>query len=226
MTDQHAYKLSGLDDWQLEDSDDDLRGKTLMTDNGQKVGEIDDMLADTDQQRVVALRLTDGRVVNIDAVDLRDGQPVLLGDAAAMPPAPKADRRELTSDHIPIVEESLNVGKREVELGKVRINTRVVSETVGEDVSLREEHVSVDRRQMNERISASDADALLKEGTVEVAEHGERAVVSKEARVTGEVVIDKDVDTRTERVEGTVRHTEVDIDRDRDDDRRDRPAKR
>lgn len=215
MNRQHdVRKLAGLNDWQLEDSDQDLRGKALMTSDGREVGKIDDMLADTDAERIVGLRLDDGRVVNVDSVDIRDGVPVLLVDTAHVPPAPAVGRGEVTSEHIPIVEERMNIGKRQVELGTVRVRTRVVSEDVSEDVSLREEHVSVDRRAMNERVSAADADALFQEGTIEMTETGERVVVSKDAVITGEVVVDKNVDTRTERVEGTVRHTEVDVDRD------------
>ena len=216
MNKQHDVRqLAGLDDWQLEDSNDDLRGKTLMTSDGRKVGEIDDMLADTDAERVVALRLTDGRVVNIDSVDMRDGQPVLLVDPQHVPAAPAGvDRKEITSQHIPVIEERMNIGKRQVELGKVRIRTRVVSQDVNEDVTLREERVNVDRKPMNERISGTDADELFKDKTIELTETGERAVVSKEAHKTGEVVVDKDVGTRTEHVTGTVRHTEVDVDRD------------
>ena len=214
-TRHEVRKLTGLDDWQLEDSDQDLRGKMLMTADGRDVGKVDDMLADVDQQRIVAIRLHDGRVVNIDAVDIRDECPVLMIDQAHVPPAPAGvGRGEVTSEHIPIVEERMTIGKRQVELGKVRINTRVVSEDVSEDVSLREERVNVERRDMNERVSAADADALFQDSTIELTESAERAVVSKDAVVTGQVVVDKDIATRTERVEGTVRHTEVDVDRD------------
>lgn len=216
MDRQHdVRKLAGLDDWQLEDDDQDLRGKMLVTADGQNVGQVDDMLADLEDERIVALRLDDGRVVNIDTVDIRDGRPVLLVDTGHVPPAPAGvERGQVTSEHIPIIEERMAIGKRAVELGTVRIRTRVVSEDVGEDVTLREEHVSVDRRPLNERVTAEAADAMFKEGTIELTETGERVVVSKDAVVTGEVVVDKDVDTRTERVEGTVRRTEVDVDRD------------
>lgn len=212
-TQHDVRKLSGLDDWQLEDSGEDLRGKTLMTNDGREIGEIDDMLADRDAERVVALRLADGRVVNIDSVDMRDGVPVLIVDQTTVP-ATKLGRGEATSEHIPIVEERMLIGKKQVELGKVRISTRVVSKDVGEDVTLRTERVNVERHKLNEPVSAAAANTLFKDGKVELAETAERAVVSKEAVVTGDVVVDKDIDTRTERVEGTVRHTEVDVDRD------------
>ena len=207
-------KLACLDDWQLEDSDQDLRGHTLYSTNGRPIGKVDDMYADMEAERIAALRLEDGRLININAVDIRDGKPVLLMDDARIPaPASPVDRNAVTTDHIPLVEEHLEVGKRQVELGKVRIRTRVVSENVGEDVKLRNEHVDVERRPVDRKLSAADADALLKEDTVELKERGERVVVSKEAHVTGEVAVDKKVDTRTEHVNETVRHTEVDVDR-------------
>lgn len=105
------------------------------------------------------------------------------------------------------------VGKRQVELGRVRVRTRVVWEQVSEEVSLRAEQVNVQRHQREEPISADQADALLKDSTIELAETGEEAVVAKQAVITGEVVVGKDGDTRTEHVDGTVRHTEVEVDR-------------
>ncbi|MBB5711802.1 YsnF/AvaK domain-containing protein [Sphingomonas xinjiangensis] len=210
-------KLASLDDWDLVNSNQDLRGKTLHDLQGREIGRVDDMLADVHQERIVGLRLHDDRIVNIDNVDIRDGRPVLTVDPGRVPaPAAGFDRKAVTSEHVPIVEETLEVGKRQVELGKVRVRTRVVSEKVSEDVALRNERVQVERRPMHEAISGSDAEALLKEGTIEMTETGERIVVDKQAAITGEVVIDKAVDNRTERVQGVVRHTEVDVDRDKD----------
>lgn len=208
-------KLASLDDWQLEDPDQDLRGRKLVDLQGREIGTIDDMLADTHDERIVALRLRDDRIVNVDNVDIRDGRPVLTVDPGRLPAAQRGlDRDALTSEHIPIVEETLDVGKRQVELGKVRVRTRVVSEPVREDVTLREEHVRVERRPADERLTTAQADTLLKNDSVELTETGERLVVDKHAEVTGEVLIGKDVDTRTERVEGVVRHTEVEVERD------------
>ncbi|MET1756607.1 YsnF/AvaK domain-containing protein [Novosphingobium sp. RD2P27] len=211
----NVRKLACLDDWQLEHPDQDLRGKTLVDLQGREIGRVDDMLADLEDERVVALRLHDNRIVNIANVDIRGGRPVLTADAAQIPqPADGFDREAVTTEHIPVIEETLDVGKREVDLGAVRIRSRVVSETVGENVTLRNEHVNVERRPAHEAISEADAEALLKDRTIDVTETGERVVVGKHATVTGEVVVDKEVDTRTERVEGVVRHTEVDVDRD------------
>jgi uncharacterized protein (TIGR02271 family) len=111
---------------------------------------------------------------------------------------------------IPIVEEQLSVGKREVERGGVRVRSYVVETPVEETVRLRDETVNVERRRVDRPASDVTADAF-RERTIEVTETDEEAVVAKTARVTEEVVISKDVTERTERVADTVRRTEVDV---------------
>ncbi len=112
---------------------------------------------------------------------------------------------------IPIVEEQLEIGKREVEGGGVRVNTHVEQVPVNEQVSLRDEEVHVERRRVNQPLDAATAGTAFQEGTFEVTETDEQAVVSKEARVVEEVVVSKDVQQRTENVQDTVRRTDVDV---------------
>ena len=116
-------------------------------------------------------------------------------------------------ERIPVVEERLSVGKRETVHGRVRIRSYVVETPVQEQVTLREEHVSVERRPVAPPIAAGD-DAF-RERTIEATESGEEAVVSKEARVTEEVVVRKTADERTETVSDTVRRTEVEVEDER-----------
>ncbi len=126
-----------------------------------------------------------------------------------------------TSSHgdevIPVVEEELHVGKREVGGGRVRIRSHVVERPVEEQVTLREEHVSVERRPVDGTMragSVNDGD-LFRERTVEMEERSEQAVVSKEARVVEEVVVRKEAEQRTETISDTVRKTEVEVDDER-----------
>jgi uncharacterized protein (TIGR02271 family) len=115
---------------------------------------------------------------------------------------------------IALVEERLRVGKREVGRGGVRVRSYLVEEPVHEEVRLRDEHVEVERRPVNETLSraglAPDAD-LLREQEIEMTESHEEAVVDKQAVVTEEVVVRKRADERVERIDDTVRHTEVDV---------------
>jgi uncharacterized protein (TIGR02271 family) len=111
---------------------------------------------------------------------------------------------------VPVVEEDIEVGKREVQRGGVRVYNRITETPVEKDVRLREEHVSVERRPVNRPVSEADIDSL-REGTIEVSETAEEAVVAKRARVAEEVVINKDVDERTETVRDSVRRSDVDV---------------
>lgn len=124
---------------------------------------------------------------------------------------------------IPVVEEELQVGKRVEQTGGVRVETHMTERPVEKTVTLREEEVSVDRRPVNRPVSEADMSSL-KEGDFVVTEKAEQAVVAKEARVVEEVVIDKDVNERTETVSDTVRKTDVEVEELSDDERRNKRA--
>jgi uncharacterized protein (TIGR02271 family) len=113
---------------------------------------------------------------------------------------------------IEIVEEDIKVGKRAVQEGGVRVRSYVREVPVEEEVRLRSEEVHVERRPVNRPATAADLEHF-KEGTVEMTEMHEEAVISKEARVVEEVNIRKDVDERVERVQDTVRRTEVEVEK-------------
>lgn len=110
---------------------------------------------------------------------------------------------------IPVVQETLRVGKRDTQHGRVRVRSYVVETPVSEQVSLRQEHVDVQRRPVDRPLT--DADGAFREQTIEAVEHREEAVVSKEARVVEEVVINKDTTEHTETVEDTVRRQDVEV---------------
>jgi uncharacterized protein (TIGR02271 family) len=111
---------------------------------------------------------------------------------------------------IPVVQENVSVGKRLVERGGVRVFSRVVETPVNETVALREEHVSVERRPVDQPVDPSDA-AVFKDRTIELRETAEEAVVQKSARVVEEVVVGKEVSQREQQIHDTVRRTEVDV---------------
>lgn len=120
----------------------------------------------------------------------------------------EATRGEQT--RIPVVQEELRVGKRAVQRGGVRVYRRVTEQPVQETVQLREEHVKVERQPADRPASEADL-AAAKEGAVELRETAEEPVVSKGARVVEEVVVGKEAAERTERIDDTVRRTEVDV---------------
>ena len=110
---------------------------------------------------------------------------------------------------IPIIEEELVVGKRQVDAGGVRVYRRIVEIPVEESVNLREEHVTVDRIPVNRPVT--DRDLAQGSQVIELTETAEEAVVGKSARVVEEVMIGKNATERTETIHDTVRSTEVDI---------------
>jgi uncharacterized protein (TIGR02271 family) len=126
--------------------------------------------------------------------------------------APAATQSQGTSStqSIPVIEEELKIGKRTFERGGVRVYQRVVEQPIREEVQLREEHVTVERTPANRPATEADLQAF-KEGTIELRETAEEAVVEKTPRVVEEIRLEKDTTQRTEQISDTVRRTEVDI---------------
>lgn len=109
-----------------------------------------------------------------------------------------------------VIEEDLQVGKRVVETGGVRVRSRIVERPVEESLRLREERVVVERLPVDRAASPADV-AAFSGGDIDVVERAEVPVILKEARVVEEVSVSKHVDERTETVRETVRDTEVDV---------------
>ena len=93
---------------------------------------------------------------------------------------------------------------------RVRIYSHVTEQPVEQEVHLRDERVTVERRPVDRPATERDL-AAFQEGTIELTETHEEAIVSKQARVVEEVVIEKDVREHTETVRDTVRRTEVEV---------------
>ncbi len=123
-----------------------------------------------------------------------------------------ADLRDRDGVTIPVVEEDISIGKREVEQGGVRVNQRVTEKPVEDSINLREEHVNVERKKVDRPVSNADR-IHMKDETIEVTEHREEPVIHKEARVKEEIKLNKTTDQHTETVRDTVRSTEVDVEK-------------
>lgn len=111
---------------------------------------------------------------------------------------------------IPVIEEELQVGKRTVDQGGVRVFHRVVEIPVEQSINLREERVVVERNAVDR--PATDAEIGAQgERSIELTETAEEAVVGKSARVVEEVIVGKQSGERMEHIRETVRRTEVEI---------------
>ena len=112
---------------------------------------------------------------------------------------------------IPVTEEQLAVGKREVSQGGVRIYSRVREQPVQQSVELQEERVDVQRRPVDRPAAAGDAG--FREQSFEMKESREEPVVEKRARVVEEVKVGKQKSQKKQTVQDTVRKTEVEVQR-------------
>lgn len=111
-----------------------------------------------------------------------------------------------------VVEEQLQVGKRTLEQGGVRVFERVTERPVREVVRLREERAVVERRPVDRELRQGELDAF-REGSVEVREMTEEPVVAKTARVVEEVRVGKQVRERDATVEDKLRRKDVEVER-------------
>jgi hypothetical protein len=118
--------------------EDVVVGMPVYGTDGQLLGEV--AAVDDDALTVETTRIPWSKVGRVGswAIHLRAASLA----AATRPDAPQQDDQLV----VPIVEERLAVGTREVDLGEIEIRKRVVEETVMQPVTVRREVVEVVRR--------------------------------------------------------------------------------
>lgn len=116
-------------------------------------------------------------------------------------------------ERIPLVEEELRIGNRQVVGGGARVRSFIRETPAEEQVQLREEVIDVENRPCERHLTESDTEAggLFKERTFEIAAMREEPVVTKSAMVREEVIVSKRVKERTETIRDSVRRTEIEI---------------
>ena len=152
--------------------------------------------------------LDDNGAVDVDDRATKYGYTSTTGSTVA-----DTNRPLTTTDETPtikVIEENLEVGKRTVETGGVRLRSRIVSRPVEENIRLREERVTVQRTPVSRPATEADF-GTFREGQIELTEHAEVPVVSKTANVVEEISIGKEVTERDQVIQDTVRKTEVDV---------------
>jgi uncharacterized protein (TIGR02271 family) len=112
---------------------------------------------------------------------------------------------------IPITEEEMRVGKRQVEAGEVEVRKTVETKHVEQPVTRRREEVEVERRPIQGDQPASGA-ADFKEGETRIPLMEEEVVVEKRPVAKEEVVIRKHAVEDTEDVGADLRKERVDVD--------------
>ena len=143
------------------------------------------------------------------AVDMVDREREMRASGFVPPVTVPVAATAAADEVIPVVEEQLVVGKRQVDRGGVRVRAYTVETPVRESVSLREERVDVERRAVNTPVT--DTAGLFQERAVELTETSEEVVIGKEARIVEELTVRKEAGERVETVSDTIRHTEVEV---------------
>jgi uncharacterized protein (TIGR02271 family) len=111
---------------------------------------------------------------------------------------------------IPVIEEDLRVGKREINTGRVRVVSRISERPVEETVNLHEEHAHIERHPVDRPATAAELNNF-KAASIEIQETAEEVVVEKTARVVEEVSVGKQSSDHQETVRDTVRRTDIDV---------------
>jgi len=175
------------------------------------VGEGDRPLGTVERLEADGFHVAGQRYTRAQVARVARGTVYLRGVGAA------ADRATAATDlaedviRVPVAEERLTIGKREVELGEATIRKTVTEEEQTVPVTLTHEEVRVEEHAVAERPATGED--LFQERTIRVPVRGEEAVVAKEVVVTGEVVVEKGATSREEQVTDTVRRVHVDVDK-------------
>jgi len=162
--------------------------------------------ADQERSRLAADVMNRHHPIDVE----QKGSQWMAGTASGT--APRATQGTSSSQTMPVIEEQLKVGKREVLGGGVRVYQRVTERPVEEQVTLREERAKVERMPTDRPASPGELSAM-KEGTVEIRERKEEPVLQKTARVVEEVRVGKETRQRTEKVGGKVKRTDVEVEK-------------
>ena len=126
-----------------------------------------------------------------------------------------------TDDAMTRSEEELRVGTTERESGRARLRKYVVTEDVQKTVPVRREEVRVEREPITDaNVGDATEGPAISEEEHEVTLHAEEPVVEKRAVPKERVRLDKDTVQEERQVSETVAKEEIEIDGDRDRDRR------
>jgi len=127
--------------------------------------------------------------------------------------APRREGEETA--RIQLHEEEVKIGKRQVEVGGVRLRKIIRTETVNQPVELQREEVVIERVPASEAGTATGE--ISSEQEIFIPLRREEAVVQKEARVTEEIRARKATETERQQVTETVRKEDVQVEKEGQD---------
>ncbi len=240
-------RMSELNNYTIEHGDPDPRGCTVVGTDGRRIGTVVDLLIDTTAMKVRQLLIEPTTHISgaagaslitwdVSEVEVRPStrEVVALGQTGAGFAGSDVYRQRLYAadtarasagaERITRTEEELNIGKREVNRGEVRVGKHVETERVTEPVTRRREEAVIERRPV-EAGTRADA-ATIGDAEIRVPLMEEEVVVEKRPVVKEELVIGKRVVEERDTVEAEVRREKFDIDNSADVESRDRSTAR
>jgi uncharacterized protein (TIGR02271 family) len=142
-------------------------------------------------------------------------RPVREPVVAEIKPATKSAAQRARDDRddllLQLLDEELSVDKRRVRAGGVHVETHLVAEPVSEEVRLRDEHVTIERKQVDRDLDAAEVARFFHDENIEISARSELPVIEKTARVTEEVVLKRRADDHDEQIRDTLRHMEAQV---------------
>lgn len=200
----------------MKDRDLIRKGLTVYGPNNESLGTVDEV----DDQGIIVggTRIPDAAIARADRngvylsnANFRQGYQGAYKTGTNTQGAYQQNQNEM---RVPVVEEQLNVGKQATQYGEAQIRKTVSEEQQTVPVELRREEVNIEEHDIPDRpLRPDEANAAFREGTMRVPLRAEEAVVNKQAVVTGEVAINKNVETEQRQVSDTVRKEHVDVDK-------------
>jgi uncharacterized protein (TIGR02271 family) len=135
---------------------------------------------------------------------------------ASMPEAPPptpTGRIEPTSNMVvPLYQESINVGKREVDAGSVRLRKIIKTETVNQPVELRHEEVVIDRENGSGQPTQNQAlSQPFQEGETVIHLTREEPVIEKQTSPAGQIVVQTRSAAEQTNIQAMVRREDIDV---------------
>ncbi len=139
-----------------------------------------------------------------------------MGTTTAAPRAQATTGTQTTSTTddivVPAYEEELVAGKRQEQIGDVRLHKDVVTEQESVPVTLRREEVTVERVPVDQAVDLGTTRDAFQGEDIDVPVMGEEAVVGKQVRETEEVRLRKQAVTEQQQVSDMVRKERVVVD--------------
>jgi len=113
-----------------------------------------------------------------------------------------------TNSVMPLYKESVDIGKREVDAGSVRVKKVVKTETVNQPIELRHEEIVIERVPPSESASAPSGGAFQEQETV-IHLTKEEPVIQKRTTSTGQIVLQGRTESEQTNIQAQVRSEDV-----------------